>query len=230
MKFISHIFASVSGSMGGTTFARNSFGQYTRVRATPVNPNSTAQQFVRQAFANLVNRWNDVLTDAQRGSWKAYASQVSLVDSLGQTQFLSGQQHYIRANTPRHDQRVQATIVDQGPSTFNTGQVADFGIDLSAANDEVDISWTGSPDWESEVGAYLLLYASRPVSPTRDFFKGPYRLAGVIPGAATPPTSPQTIALPFPIEVGQRVYVKGRVSYADGRLSSPFQVNDVAAA
>jgi len=68
----------MSGSIAGTTFARNRSGSYARAKTKPINPNTTLQNLVRATFAMLSARWAQTLTEAQRTAWNLYASSVSV--------------------------------------------------------------------------------------------------------------------------------------------------------
>jgi hypothetical protein len=231
MKFTSPLFAAVSGSLGGSTFARNRFGNYVRARAVPINPQTVDQQAVREIFANLANAWQVTLTQAQRDSWANYATQVSKVDVLGATRFPDGQKWFIGNNAPRLRDGVGAELIAQAPTQYNTGLLSSFLPTPDASDDNVAIAFDNAEPWANEDGAYMLLQASRPISPSRTFFKGPFRFLGAIAGdAVTPPSSPATFPLPFPVEVGQKLVFRARIAYADGRLTSPFSAVALAAA
>ena len=49
-----------SGSQGATTWARNRYGQYTRMRAHPVNPNTPAQRQARSALSGCASAWQEL--------------------------------------------------------------------------------------------------------------------------------------------------------------------------
>ena len=58
----------IRGSQGGTTFSRNTFANYMRNKTSPVNPNTVAQQLVRNRLAAMSQSWGG-LTAAQRTAW-----------------------------------------------------------------------------------------------------------------------------------------------------------------
>ncbi len=98
MKFTPGIaIGSASGSLGGTTFSRNRFGMYTRTRAVPVNPDTSYQQNVRGHLAAASQGWG-ALTVAQQLAWKAWAQTHPVIDTLGQSQILTGHLAYIKCN------------------------------------------------------------------------------------------------------------------------------------
>jgi hypothetical protein len=223
VKFKSQIITQASGSIGGTTFSHNRGGMYMRSRATPTNPNSPQQQAVRTAVASLVSTWNNVLTAPQRAVWDAYAENTPVLNKLGEPINVGGLAMYIRANVPAL--QASLTRIDDGPTTFNTGEYTEPVIGtISEAGQTMSLAFTAADDWASEDGAAMLVLASRGQNASINYFKGPYRYAGKVEGdSGTPPTSPASIALPFAVVEGQKVFFQVRVIRADGRLSAPFR-------
>jgi hypothetical protein len=223
MIFKSALGTDFSGSLGGLTASRNRGGMYLRARVVPINPNTPQQAVVRAFVATLTSGWNDTLTPAQRDSWDSYAEAVQLPNSLGDPRNVSGIAMYIRSNVPR----LQAALprVDTAPFAQNLGTFTAPTFDNAlAATDVFDVTFDNSDPWANEDDSAMLILASRPKNATVNFFKGPYRFAGLIAGdAITPPTSPATLTNPFNFEVGQRIFVQARVSRADGRLALPFR-------
>lgn len=228
MKFTSPVYSAASGSIAGLTYSRNRFGMYTRARAVPVNPNSGNQQAVRNAFSELSTAWNETLTAAQRAAWDVYAANVPVINSLGATVYLTGQQRYVGANTVRR----QAALpdVDDGPIIFNDGG-SQFWDSLAAneATQAIVIATGANVDigpWADEDDAAMLIFTGLPQPRSVNFYGGPYRFAGAILGdSSTPPSSlgkvvsngyQWTGAAPGALTVP----VRARVTRADGRLSA----------
>ena len=222
MLFKSQLVTEVSGSIGGITGSHNLGGMYFRARATPTNPNTPQQQAIRSAVGDLVARWPNTLTTLQRDLWRFYALNVPLLNPLGEPITVTGLNMYVRGNVPR----LQAALVrqDDGPTVFNLGDFTTPFFDADRGADTMDVTFTNTDDWANEDDSAMLVYASRPQNPSIVFFKGPYRLTGVILGdATTPPTSPATLALPFPLAPGQRLFARIAVTRADGRRSLSFR-------
>lgn len=215
----------ISGSIGGNTFARNRSGNYMRARTKPINPNSARQIAVRAALASLTTRWAQTLTAVQRTAWNLYASNVNMLNRLGETINLTGFNHFIRSNSAL--QRMAMTIIDDGPTTFEIpAQDPAFGIAGSEATQIIDITFDPNMDWVSEDGAVMWVYHGQPQNAQRNFFAGPWRLSGVKLGdSGTPLISPQSTAAVFAITEGQRIWSYARISRADGRLSQPFRAD-----
>ncbi len=220
MKFKSPIFSQASGSLAGTVFSHNRGGMYVRARSIPTNPNTPFQQALRGFMTQLATAWSSTLTPGQRAAWELYAANVPLIDRLGEPRTVTGLNMYTRSNVPR----LQAGLarLDNAPTIFDLGSFTEPTIDAIDVNaNTADIGFTAGDDWVSEDGAALLVYISRPQSQSINYFKGPYRFAGAVLGnSTTPPTSPQTINLPFPAVAGQRLFFAFNVTRADGRLST----------
>lgn len=220
MKFKSSLLTQASGSIGGLTASRNKGGMYLRARATPTNPSSSFQQAVRAYMAALTSLWVDTLTAAQREAWKIYADAVPLIDSLGEPRAIPPLAHYVRSNVPR----LQAGLarVDDAPTVFDLSPFSLPGItSITASTGIAIVTFSSSDAWASEVGSALLVLGSRGMNPTINYFKGPFRYAGKVAGAGTPPTSPQNITMPFGLAADQVAFLQFSVSRADGRLSTP---------
>jgi len=215
----------MSGSIAGTTFARNRYGNYARARTKPVNPNTANQQVIRGLMATLTTAWSQTLTAAQRTAWNLYASSVSMKNRLGEAVNLTGFNHYLRSNIAI----VQAggTQVDDGPTVFELpAKDSTFAVTISEATQKISATFDDAADWASEVGAHLILSSGQPQNAQRNFFAGPYRLAGKVDGAAEAPSSPDaTLDVSFVCTELQRVWVKARIARADGRLSEEFTAN-----
>lgn len=223
MKFKGILIGAASGSVGSNTFSHNRGGQYIRQRAVPTDPGSTQQQVIRSAMANLTSRWRNILTEAERALWDTYALNVPIPDSLGDPRNIGGLGQYIRSNVPAI--QVGLDIQDTAPEIFNLGEYTAPTFISATAPTALSIGFENSDAWANEDGSAMLIYSSRPVNTSVNFFKGPYRFAGMIEGDdTTAPTSPAAITAAFPFAAGQKVYIQGRIIRTDGRLSSPFRL------
>lgn len=215
----------MAGSIAGTTFARNRYGNYARARTKPVNPNTDRQQEVRSAVAFLADRWSQTLDAAQRTAWNLYASNVTMKNRLGESIQLSGFNHYIRSNTPL--KQVGQAIHDDGPTVFELpAKDPTFGFTATEDPNQITYTWDSLLNWCAEDGAMILVYEGQPQNPQRNFFGGPWRFLGrtkgVDPGPAVPPSVQPS---KFGIAELQRIWCYARISRADGRLSEPFRAD-----
>lgn len=229
MKFKSALVTQASGSVGGITFGNNKGGLYVRSRAIPTNPNSASQQSARAALTDTVNAWTSILTQAQRDAWITYAANTPVVDVFGDSKLITGQQHYIRSNSPR--KRFGEARVDDGPTTFNLGTFTNVSFAVSAAAPtDLVVSFTNTDEWATAAGGFLFVTASRGQNASKEFFKAPFRFAEAIVGDAIAPTSPATLTSPFSYVEGQKVFINVTAAQLDGRYSSAQIVSTIVTA
>lgn len=219
MLFKSPIYSQVSGSIAGLTYAHNTGGMYARQRSTPTNPATAAQIAARDAVGDLNYFWRNVATQAQRDAWTSWAATNPITGKLGDPLILSGQQMFIKCNAPR--MRAALAAVVPGPTIAGLSAIGATSFVPNAAADDVDLTFEASAPWANEAGGYAFLQLGRQVAPTVNYYKGPWRLAGTVVGAATPPTSPATITGPFgeTYLAGNKVFGRIIASRADGRPS-----------
>lgn len=213
----------IRGSIGGQVHSKNRYGTYIRQKTKPVNPRSPAQSAVRNIMAAVTNAWSAIVTQLQRDAWDVYAAAIVVTGRLGQSITLTGFNHYVRSNVAR----INAGLlrIDPAPTTLSLPSTDDeFAISASSAAQNISVSFTDASDWANETSARLVLHQALPQLGSRAFFNGHFRVIGSISGSASaPPTSPETVAVDFPIAEGQRQWVKARVLRADGRLSEFFR-------
>lgn len=213
----------IRGSIGGTVFSKNRFGHYMRSRTTPVNPQSDRQNTIRNIIQSVANTWSTVLTQAQRDAWEVYAAAISFVNKLGETVNLTGFNHYVRSNSAVL--LVGDSAVAAGPTALSLpASDPTFAAAASEGTQLLSITFDDTLPWANEDDAHMLIYMSAPKNTGVQFIGGPYRYAGTIDGdAVTAPTSPSTIAVPFPVAEDQEIAVRARILRADGRLSEFFR-------
>jgi hypothetical protein len=178
MKFRSTLLADARGSMGGITASRNKGGSYLRARVKPTNPNSEAQQEVRQAFALAVAAWS-ALTNDQRNGWNAYADQTPVTDSLGEQVKHSGRAWYVAQAA--FLTRVGQNTREEAPATPGLGALGEpTGLQISE-EDGISAAFTSAaPNAPS-----ILVAIGPPVSPGVLDYHGPYTFAAVTDAANT---------------------------------------------
>lgn len=219
-----------SGSIGGTTFARNRYGNYARARTTPTNPATDRQEVVRAAIAALANHWAETLTAANRTAWNLYGNSVNMKNRIGEVCQMSGYNHFIRSNSVLL--QIGEAIIPAGPTVFELPeQDPTFTFTASEATQTISYVFDDALAWANEVGGFLVKYQGRPQNPQRNFFGGPYRYHGFITGAESPPSSPDAEAdPPYVITENQALWVYGRILRADGRLSEKFHAGPILVA
>lgn len=222
MKFKSPVYSQASGSIAGLTYSHNRGGMYARARSTPTNPNTDFQVRVKAAMAQVSSHWVQELTSVEREAWDVYAAQVPLPDSLGELRNIGGIGHFNRTNVMRVQNGL--AIIEAAPLIFDLGSFTPLSIDTVSGGvpGTVDLTFANTDDWAGAAAGKLFVNISRPQNPTINFFKGPFRSAGFLSGAATPPTSPETFSSDFAYDTGQRMFIQYRIQQGDGRTSLPL--------
>lgn len=227
----------VSGSIGLKTFSRNRFGNYTRTRTNPVNPNSTRQQAAREGFRNAVSYWVQTMTTINKNLWNTWAANVPWLNAAGQTVNMTGMNAWVRYYCAVWAATGAAPATVTPPSLFNLGQIqADT---LVIANDGTDLNVdfnavVASNSWQA-VGGFLLFELSRPTNPGNEFPGGPWYVCEVVDGSAVAAVSfsvPLTSLKYIPAD-GQIVWARMRgiaPIASDRRVSEQLVVGPVAVA
>ena len=228
MLFKSPIFAQASGSIAGITFSRNRGGMYTRARAIPVNPNTAGQQAVRSAMSVLTSAWSNVLSAAQRTAWILYASNVPLINRVGDPINVTGLNMYVRSNVPRL--RAGLTRVDDGPTNFTLADLSPTTLAATVFGNNLSIGYDDTAAWTSEDDAALIIQEGLPQQNTIIFYKSPFNfLANELGDALAPATSPASNAATNALFPGQNMFARVSLSRADGRLSEAQILSDIVA-
>lgn len=213
------------GSVAGTTFSRNRSGAYIRARVKPVNPNSPRQASIRAIQSSMGERWLDSASAAQRVQWGVFADNVPAKNLLGEVISLSGWNQFVKSNVTAKNAGLPQIL--DGPAIFTLpAQDSDVEIAVSEASQEISVTFNESRDWVDESNSGMIVEMGIPQNPTINFFVSPYRHAGLIRGDdSTAPTSPATVAVPFPVVEGQKIFAQTKIIRDDGRVSDWFQVN-----
>jgi len=213
--------ASVSGSIGGTTFSRNRGGQYMRRRAIPSIVSSTYAMQIKAILAAQSQNFRD-LTTAQRAAWYAYAQQNPVLNALGNAFTKSGHQAYVAINTRLS--LISATLLTVPPiaaapdALLTYSQTMDIGAGTFAA------TFTATP-----LGATSRLFTRAAVvnSPAVNYVTNLLRFVGV--SAAAQATGyddeAQMVTRLGTLTVGQTLHIRRHViDTATGLLSPPLPV------
>jgi hypothetical protein len=210
----------MSGSIAGVVHARNRFGNYIRPRTKPVNPRSSNQQVIRTAMKFFTERWHDTLDATMRGTWNTWAAAVSYKNRLGEVVYITGFNAYLGYNIFRSQMENSKADSCLGPPAKIEGDTG-FNIAAYTSTQKISVTWTAGLPWTGIAASILGIFQGQPQIATRNFFNGPWRKCGSIPGNQVPP---YLMTPAFPLVTGQRIWVYGRIATGplDGRLSSPM--------
>jgi hypothetical protein len=221
MKFLAE---PRSGSQAGTTSSRNRFGQYTRNRATPVQPRTVAQLAQRSRQTTNAAAWR-TLTSTQRDGWTSLGLMISRTDSLGQTYNLTGFQAYCSVNN--NLLTLGSSTISDAPALSTPTGVASVTLTLTGGGSPAfSVAFTPTPLGSGE---HVIVRCSPQRSAGRSF-EGDYRVIFV--GAAAS-TSPSNILTAYQAKFGtpvsgNKIFV-GVSRSVGGFESPPFNVAQVVA-
>jgi hypothetical protein len=215
----------VSGSIAGTTHARNRFGNYIRARTKPVNPNSQLQSAIRDALSYLTNQWSAVLSTSQRLAWAAYAAAIPMKNRLGETIYLTGFNHFVRSNVAFQNTYGQYAAVGPTDLTLPAKDTL-FTVAGSVATQLITVVYDSTQPWANLTLSTFNVYVGQPRKVSENFFAGPWKYGGAEIGVTgAPPASPFTFSTPYTLVLGQLITCYARIRMVDGRLSEPFTAN-----
>ena len=211
------------GSIAGMTASRNKSGAIIRARTKPVNPRSDRQSEARVRIQMLAEYWHSAaMSNAERGSWEAYAAAVAWNNGLGETIRLSGFNHFVRSNASLL--AAGGAIVEPGPEEQALPE-ADETLAVAGDNGTqfLTVAFDIAKLWALETGGYLLVEMSMPQLHTRNSAGSHWRVAAAIAGIdTTGVTSPQNIVAPFTLTTNQKIWCRASIIRKDGRTSNKF--------
>jgi hypothetical protein len=197
------------GSHGGTTFARNKGGSYMKSKPNGIRPQTISQRTAQTNASTASKAWTYGLTDAQRTAWASFASITPVINRLGQTTFLSGQQMYVKLNSRL--QRIGSSLLTLPPSSTAIGTPGSVTFAVVSHSGPLTIGLTvGSP----QSGDHAIFWMSPPMPPGRTSISSQLRL---LPGTYTVNASVNVDSAYLsvfgarPSAGGQRMFVRGQV-------------------
>lgn len=229
-KFLSNIFSEVRGSVNGNVFARNKNGAYVRNRTTPINPNTAKQSTVRSGFASVAAAWRSA-TSAQRGGWDTLAASNPYVDSLGQSQYYSGFQLYMKLN--QNLLAIGGSIINDAPAVPSIPSIS-LATSFSIETGPVD-TITVTPTFSASAADFTLIIngTSAKSAGVNSFKRGDYKFLQVDAGPTTAvaidcATTWGALFGPLSSAVGSKVSVQARLVHtASGWTSPVVNVNTI---
>lgn len=218
----------LSGSVGGTTAAKNRYGTYFKKKSHPINRKTTPQGNVRAFFSTLTKGWKS-LTAPQRLSWTNAVENFKKSNSLAESIVLTGHQLYIAIN--RNLQTIAQTLLTTAPPVTTvtplTAQAMVAGVGAATI---VDTYAPAVP-----AGQSMVIYATRPLSAGKRSNSQDYKIIGVFNAADVSPlditTAYQTLYGTSWKTIGLQIFFKSTmVSKTTGESTVPFFTSTIVVA
>lgn len=221
------IVADIRNKLNGSVFSKNRYGSYVRTKVTPVNPQTTAQQNVRNVLAAFSANWRG-LSQAERDSWTNAAPSFPSTDIFGMPKILSGNALYVKLNS--NLQNAGASVLTSAPTPGAIPPIASLSVTAAAGTPAVSIVFTPSPVFTDTA---LKIEATPPIAPGISFVKNRFRVIGYVPAAGTSPYNALTdynAKFGDPVE-GQKIFIRVTViNLLTGQMGIPIQAVAVTAA
>jgi hypothetical protein len=216
------IMGQISGSVAGTTFSHNRFGQYMRERVKPIVVQNANTSLQRTIFKNISGLWKG-LTDAQRLSFSAWAQNNPVTDVLGQSQILTGHQAHQWLNI--NAWRMKSAVIASPPITKAPAPLTTLSIVATAGPGSVTMTFAPSPFADP---IFMQCWAAVTNSPGINFVKNALRLIWWKNAADASPADigPAIEARLGTLSAGMKVHLSVAIGSATtGLISAPLFVS-----
>lgn len=217
--------ADTRGSVGGTTYSRNTFANYRRNKTSPVNPNTIAQQLVRNRLGAMSQSWSG-LTDNQRAAWIDGAPTWTNTNIFNQPIDYTGFSLYGRLN--RNRQEINETFLSNFvlPTDVDSFTSLDVVADTSSGTMEITFAPAIAADHK------VVVRATAPLTAGTTFVRNQFRKIAVLDNLDLSPFDLASFyiavfgALP---PGGSRIFVDAKqVNIGNGQNSVPIKATDIA--
>ena len=216
----SSVVADIRGKIGDEVYSRNGSGLYVRSLGTWVQPD-TARQLSRRLFiTDVAPAWSATLTEQQRDDWRSYAHQHPQPNRWGELCQTTGYLAFMRCNSYRFilDEDIHFLDAPTAPPLHPP----EFSFTAEAVTDTITVAlpptnYDPTPQWLN-----VFLFVGKPTTTGRHFFNGPWRWKAHALNYPPWDRDPWTVASPWPITAGQRMwcYLVAQ-SFYGGELSRP---------
>ena len=175
------IVADIRNKLNGSVFSKNRYGAYVRTKVTPVNPQTDAQQNVRNRLSTNSQAWRG-LTEPQRQGWIDAAINFPFTDIYGNTKILSGQALYVKLNNNLAS--IGSALIADAPSPVAVPVISSLTLTAAAGTPAVGLAYTPTP---TDSASILVIETTGNVTPGKSFVKNLYRRVSQVPdGTASP--------------------------------------------
>ncbi len=222
---LGNMIADIRGSQGGTTFSRNTFANYMRNKTSPVNPNTVAQQLVRNRLGAMSQHWV-ALTAAQRTGFIDGAPTWSNNNIFNQAINYTGFSLFGRLN--RNRQEINEAFIDDFVLPTAVDSFTTFSFIANATLGTLVTSFSPAIAATHKV----IIRATPPLSVGTEFVRNQFRKIAVLD--STDVTGIDLAAFytaafgTFP-PIGAKIFMDAKqVLIANGQNSVPIKDSDIA--
>lgn len=213
--------------IGGHVASKNRYGSYLRTKVTPVNPQTTRQQAVRNVLATNSQAWRG-LTEPQRQGWIDAAINFPFTDIFGNTKILSGQALFVKLNGNLAN--VGATTISDAPSPVSLPAITALSLVADDSANTVIVTFAPEPV-PADFG--IEIFATPNITPGRSFVKNQFRYVSTLLPTETSPAdiSAAYVAMFGDPVAGQKIFIRAVfISVSTGQTGIPLQAQTIVVA
>ena len=217
--------ADIRNRIGGVVFSKNSAGNYIRRGVTPVNPQSVAQQRVRQFLTQTAQSWRDI-TDDERNNWNQVKDSFKRTDIFGNSIAPTGFNLFTRLN--RNLLEVEETVLTAAPLPVSVQGFLTLALTADTTGGKITIAFTPAIDADTKV----IVFATAAQSAGVSFVKAQFRKIVVL---STADPSPHELAGSYIAKfgalppIGSKVFVQIKpIDIATGLSGTPIKASAIA--
>lgn len=217
--------SDIRNRIGGVVFSKNSAGNYIRRGVTPVNPQSVAQQLVRQFLTQVAQSWRG-LTEDQRKNWNEVTDSFKKTDIFGNSLAPTGFNLFTRLN--RNLLEIGEPVITDAPLPVAVQGFLSLDLAANTTGATLQAAFTPAIDAFTKV----IVFATAPQSAGVSFVKAEFRKIKVLSTADASPDGLEAEyitkfgALP---PIGAKVFIQFRpVNIATGLAGTPIKASDIA--
>lgn len=177
----SALVSDMRNKLNGSVASKNRFGSYLRNKVTPVNPQTSFQQIVRQQLGAFSSQYRG-LTPAQRSSWINGAQNFPFTDIFGDIRYLSGQMLFVKLNINLAN--AGSAAIQSAPLPVGVPELTVESVTATAAAGALTALTIDVSEATVPAGFALAVYATPPTPASIQFVKNRYRFIGVTTVAA----------------------------------------------
>jgi hypothetical protein len=177
----SAIVSDLRNKIGGNVFTKVRSGAMVRIKVSPTQPRTAAQQTVRSSFTAFSKAW-DTITEVQRDGWRSLAAGLPQKDIFGNTYYLTGIQLFQLAN--RNLASIGVAQISDAPASLSVGSPGTLTLVANHTGPVLTIDAVTEP----AAGEVPLIFATRPLNAGRLFVGNNRQIldAAIVAGTAGP--------------------------------------------
>jgi hypothetical protein len=174
-KFLSQVYTSIRGKVGGIVYTKNQFaGLVARAFTSPTNPKTGGQELIRTSFAEASGAWEGA-TQAKRDAWDTYAATLDYQGPHGSYKLPGRQVYMSNLSLAKFLDNVGGSSISVDDSAPLIAGFENVGAVIAATYSTV--SSTGVAVSITNPNAYgLVARVQRSIAynPTKNTFDGPF--------------------------------------------------------